>query len=460
MTTSSEKATVVPKWLWLVLTLGQLAFLSWSINQQAWFFPDSDRYAEAAHNLWAHGELYARPWPATVPTGQAVQEYSIRPPGYPLLVLLLGGAEPGKPPLLLLIVQNLLSLLNLSLVLRCWARWARPATKSWYWVLALVLWPAQFIYANALMSEIFLQTALLVLALSGLDFCREPLGRHILRAALALSVALLLKPVFGPFVGVFAVVAAALAWRFRRPAWVLVAMLPLLLSLAYMSWNQQRTGYFHFSSISDINLLHYNAAGVVRQEEGPAAEGQWVATVLQEADTQADFASRQHFIQRRAVAVLRAHPLVYARQHLQGMVTFFLDPGRFDLAQFLRLAPPPGGGLLEQLRAAGTVGVLRTLQGLPLGLLVGLLALAVANTVRLGLAIRGFWRAGSREAELRWGRWWLAVLILYVAFLTGPLGAARFLVPVWPLLLMLALCGLKLPASVAQEVAPVGEHQR
>ncbi len=43
----------------------------------------------------------------------------------------------------------------------------------------------------------------------------------------------------------------------------------------------QRTGYFHFSSIAEINLLHYNAAGVVRQLDGPAAEEKWVAGVLQ-----------------------------------------------------------------------------------------------------------------------------------------------------------------------------------
>jgi hypothetical protein len=40
-------------------------------------------------------------------------------------------------------------------------------------------------------------------------------------------------------------------------------------------------------------------------------------------------------------------------------------------------------------------------------------------------------------------------LVAYVALLTGPLGAARFLVPVWPLWLALALRGLPQGAARA-----------
>ena len=43
---------------------------------------------------------------------------------------------------------------------------------------------------------------------------------------------------------------------------------------------------------------------------------------------------------------------------------------------------------------------------------------------------------------MKTARWLALGLLLYVAMLTGPLGAARFLVPVWPLLLALALVGM------------------
>jgi hypothetical protein len=252
-----------------------------------------------------------------------------------------------------------------------------------------------------------------------------------------------------------------LTWRRKQWSLGLIGAVPLLVAGIYMGWNWQRTGYFHFSSIAEINLLHYNAAGVVRESQGALAEEKWVAGVLEEANAQPSFAARQKLIQSRAWEMLRAHPVIYARQHVQGMGALFLDPGRFDISNFFKLPAPPGGGLLAQARAGGFV---RALQQLPLGLLGGLALVFLANALRLGLAIRGFWYLRDAEPMLRYGRWVAAGLLLYVAVLTGPLGAARFLVPVWPLLLGLALVGLQTGQRVrpleGQEGAAMGEHQR
>ena len=58
------------------------------------------------------------------------------------------------------------------------------------------------------------------------------------------------------------------------------------------------------------------------------------------------------------------------------------------------------------------------------------------------LAVRGFLILATGGKMVQVGRWLAAGLVLYVALLTGPLGATRFLVPVWPLLLALALAGM------------------
>ena len=319
--------------------------------------------------------------------------------------------------------------------------WDGLAAGRWQWAGGLALslsLPGQLIYASAVMSEVLLQTVVLALAAAGALFIRTHQRRYFGAVGAALAVALLIKPVFYPLAAVAAVVGGAVAWRQRRLSLAALGLVPLLATGLYMSWNWQRTGYFHFSSISDINLLHYNGAGVVRQLAGPGAETSWVAEVLRQADAQPTFAARQRLIQTRAVAVLRAHPFVYARQQVQGMAAFFLDPGRFELAQFLRLPPLPGGGLLAQSRAGN---LLAALARLPLGQVALLGLLTLLNVGRLVLAVRGFRRLAHAEPVLRDGRWLAAGLVFYVAVLTGPLGAARFLVPVWPLLLGLVLVG-------------------
>lgn len=429
----------VPAWVWVVLVAAHGLALGWSLHSGTWNFPDTGRYVQAADNYKLYGEVYARPWMGHVPWGQAMQEFTIRTVGYPLVVLGLGG-ETGRPTVLLL-VQNLLSLLNIGMVLNWWANRVQLTTGHWLVaLLGVLLFPAQLIYANAVMSEVLLQTVVMALAVAGWKFIKTRKTRYFVGVAACAIAGLLLKPVFYPLAVVLAGVGILVAWPRRQVQLVVWGLVPLLVVGLYMGWNEQRTGYFHFSSITEINLLHYNAAGVVQYIEGPAAEEKWVMSVLQEADAQPDFAVRQRLIQTRAGAMLWAHPVVYAGQHTQGMVAIFLDPGRFDISQFGGVKPPTGGGMLAQVRAGG---LLRAVRSLPLGLLVVLGLVLVANMVRLVLAARGFWQLGNGEPALRYGRWIAVGLLLYVALLTGPLGAARFLVPVWPLLFGLALAGMK-----------------
>ncbi len=427
----------VPNWVWTVLLGVHVLALAWALHEGAWEFPDSGRYVQAADNMRLHGELYARPWPTMPPHGQAVQEFTIRPIGYPLMVL----AGVGPWPVAMLVVQNLLSLFNIGLVLSFWARWSHPKTSTWGWgLLAVLSFPAQFIYANAVMSEMLLQTVVLGAVGAGLLFINTGKLRYFACVVGALVLACLVKPVFYPLAVGAAAAGGWVAWWRKRPVLGLWAVVPLVVIGAYMGWNKQRTGYFHFSSIAEINMLHYNAAGVVRQIEGPVAEEHWVAAVLREADAQPDFATRQELIQARVRMMLWAHPVVYARQHLLGMAALFFDPGRFDVSQFLRLEVHAGNGLLVQAR---TGRLLQAVGRLPLGLLVLLGGVLLANATRVVLAVRGFGKLRHGGPWLSQGRWIVVGLLLYVALLTGPLGAARFLVPVWPLLLGLALVGLK-----------------
>ncbi|WP_035560975.1 hypothetical protein [Hymenobacter sp. IS2118] len=433
-------AKVVPVWIWAVLIAVHALALGWSLTAEKWYFPDSDRYLQAAENLRIHGQLYARALPVGLLQGEAIQEYTIRPLGYPVALLVLNSA---KQPVLLLIIQNLLSILTIGLVVAYWARWCKPEPKKWGWVVLILLtFPAQYIYANAVMSEMLLQAVVVMLMISALLFIRTKRSRYFAGVMGALVLALLLKPVFYPLAVGLGGMGVLIAWRRRKWVLGLLGLVPLLVTGAYMEWNEQRTGYFHFSSIAEINLLYYNAAGVIRQQTGPAAEDTWVKAVLRKANAQPTFAQRQQLIRKEAVAVLWAHPLLYARQQALGMGAFFLDPGRFDISQFLGLKPPVGGGLLAQVRDGG---LLQALAKLPLGLLGGLAMVLLANVVRLVLAVRGLLLLRRGGPMLRAGGWLAAGLLLYVAVVTGPLGAARFLMPVWPVLLGLSLIGLQGP---------------
>ncbi|MDU0372598.1 hypothetical protein ACFPAF_19510 [Hymenobacter endophyticus] len=427
----------IPRWVLAGLVALHVLALGWQLHTRQPFFPDSDRYVQAARNLRDAGLLYALPLHEEP---LQLQEYTIRPPGYPVFLLLTGGAGTAFPGLTLLL-QNALSLLNLWLTLRWLAR-STGGLHPWQWgavLLLAVLAPAQFIYANVLMSETLLQTAVVVLWLSITKLLAGQWQRRTLsRTAVAAALALLIKPVFWPFAAVFLGIGVVLGWRRRRISLVAISVLPLLAASLWMARNQRQTGYFHFSSISEINLLRYNARGVLQAAQGSAAAEQFVRATLAAAERQPGFAAQQQYVQQHALAVLVQHPGTLVGQELRGVLTFFLDPGRFDVVHFLRLPQTAGSGLLQLLNQRSYAVALGYLQSLPLGLLAGLLLLLSANVARLFLVLKF-----SFNSRYPWAvRLGLVSLVLYVALLTGPLGAARFTVPVLPLLLAAAGAGL------------------
>ena len=426
----------LPLWVWAMLAITHLLGMGWALHERNWYFADTDRYQQMALNVVEHHEAFARPWNGAKPQGQQVQEFTIRPPGYPLVVALLGGL--GSKPVMLLMVQNVLSLLNIGAILSWWKKRVRPTQWQWMGGIVLVLsFPSQIIYANAMMSEMLLQTAVLVLTGCLSAFMMGGKPRYFGASCVALVAALLIKPVFYPLATGIAVLGTVVAYRYKDYRLAIIGAGPLLAVFLYMSWNMQRTGFFHFSSIAEINLLHYNAAGLVRLTEGADREDQWVSQVLRQANAEPTFASRQSTIRRLSMAELAKHPVVYAKQHVRGMGVFFLDPGRFDISQFFKLTTLPGGGLLSHSQAGSLWSALGRM---PLAVLCLLLTVALANAARLVLAVRGFTTLSSGAFEKR-GRWVAVGIILYVSVLTGPLGAARFMVPVWPLLLALSLAG-------------------
>ncbi|MET4108780.1 hypothetical protein [Hymenobacter sp. UYP22] len=442
----------IPRWVLAGLVALHVLALGWQIYTHQPFFPDSDRYVQAARNLRDAGVLYALPLHEKP---LQLQEYTIRPPGYPVFLLLTGGAGTAFPVLTLLL-QNGLSLLNLWLALR-WLAHYTGGLHPWQWgavLLLAVLTPAQFIYANVLMSETMLQTAVVVLWLSITKLLTGQWQQRTLsRAAVAAALALLIKPVFWPFAAIFLAAGVVIGWRQRRVSIVAVSVVPLLAASLWIARNQQQTGYFHFSSISEINLLRYNARGVLQAAQGPAAAEQFVRATLAAAESRPGFAAQQQYVQQHALAVLVQHPGTLVGQELRGVLTFFLDPGRFDVVHFLRLPQTAGSGLLQLLNQRSYAAALGYLRSLPLGLLGGLLLLLSANVVRLFLVLKF-----SFNSRYPWAvRWGLVGLVLYVALLTGPLGAARFTVPVLPLLLAAAGAGLtRGRPSASAEQAQIG----
>ncbi|MFK7970213.1 MAG: hypothetical protein AB8F95_07590 [Bacteroidia bacterium] len=426
----------ISRW-WILLSAIAIAAFIFQLNQQNWLLADSKEYIAASENLFQHGSLYSGDLEAPFRTDYLTK----RPPLYPIIL----GVLVSFP--FLLFVQYLLFLFNLVLSWRI-LRLLTVSQNSAFFILTALSFSV-FIYPGLVMTEVWLQSLLIGAAYGLVLFWLKEKSRGIWITALCIALSLWLKPVTYPLALGMIIFLPFLSWVKKRsiPKAVITALIPLVSALCLGGINYARTSSFHFSSITSINLLQYNAYYTKVRIDGEAEAERWVDAVAAQANTIQDYPSRQQFIQQKAAAVLKENPGTYASLHAKGMIHFFADPGRFDLYHFFNWDRATGKntGLLAIFSSEGYGGIWSYMkaQGFWPLFMLGLSFLG-----KIGLMI------GIASALFRHRRNWPIMLLLlaipfYLALATGPLGASRFAVPVIPLLVVCASLGFNRNVSLS-----------
>ncbi|MEZ4688412.1 MAG: hypothetical protein R3B47_20835 [Bacteroidia bacterium] len=416
---------------WLFLAALALIMLVFQLVQQHWLLSDSGEYLLASENLFKHGTLYCGDLDAPFRTDYL----SKRPALYPVIL----GISPSIP--FLLIIQNLLFALNLWIAWKLY-RMLRPGGNGLPFFSLLAVSFSVFIYPNLVMTEVWLQSLLLGATWSLVMFWLHGKNKHVWWVAALIGISVWLKPVTWPLAMAMLLLLPVLVFVKRKKISLRVLVISALApacALGLGGMNYARTGSFHMSSITSINLLQYNAYYTLLRAEGEAAADLRVDSIAARANKFERDADRQDFIRREAMKSISQHPGTYAALHLKGMVHFFLDPGRFDLYHFFGWKSEGGKntGLLARFSSEGYGGIWAYLksQGLEPLLLLGLSFLGKIAT--LAGIVLACWKMRRQ--------WMLPALLLaipaYLALATGPLGASRFAVPVVPILIVIAAAG-------------------
>jgi len=376
-----------------------LLLLAW-IKQLIWpvWLIDSREFAQAALHIlngrWSScGNLLS--------CGEHWLEATRRTPGYPLIMTLT--LHPAFTTLL-----QLIPALHVPVLVQ---RLSGGSMR----VIALLflLYPLQFFYTAWPMPEIWVQWLLLWAVWSWKE-------RKWQQIPFLLSALLLLKPVFM----ILLPLCLYLIWRERR-MWHLLPMgVFLLVSLL----NQRQTGWFHYSSMGVENAWEYNRRAVMNQvnsAEEIALLGRRHDSLLR----QMNYRERSVFMQQQTREKILAHPVLYGWLHFKGSLAVLFDPGRYDLFAFLHI--DSGKGFMG-IKSGGA-----SYWQQPLPVLVYLLFFLLLRLAVISLALRGI-LTHFRKRET----WVLFGLIALFCAVAGPVGSARYLFPVAPMLFVLAVQGL------------------
>lgn len=407
-----------------VIILVHLIGFAYQTIYQHIYLGDSHEYLLMADNILDHHLFYC----GNPEEDMDLTKLSKRPPVYPLFIALIKMVTPSDTAIIF--IQNLLSIFNILLLLSILKRWKRGSESTA--LILILLCPAQVIYANFAMSEMLLQTFLLLLFSFTDQFLRKGNLKYGLWASLILILAMLTKPVMYPFSLIWLVAGVFYFFRKGRKWVILISLLPIIAAVLYSYWNFERTGHFHFSAITNINLVDYNTYFFLSNAHGAETADSLVNEIYLEADRTENFADRQAALKESALDIIRQSPVSYAIFHLKGALRGFIDPGRFDLFNFFGMEGQTHEGLLYVLNEKGFWAALKVLFNQSLALLMVLMLVFVANVIiALALLFLPLVKGLSKtQISL------LLILPVYAAMATGPLNASRFMLPVMPFIVM------------------------
>lgn len=291
-----------------------------------------------------------------------------------------------------------------------------------FWLISLSM-PLQFFFCGFNMPEIWAE---LGVAIWLFGVYRKKL--HLIGWSSVLLV--LLKPIFIFLIPLNALLSLWLGGTALSRAGLSSWVKPLIAILFLLSWNKS-LGYKGISSVGTNNLYGYNRYMLLSAAKGSSFTDSVYRT---EADLLNKLSNRTEekgeIMRTKFRQSLMNYPLKYAYIHIKGILRMFIDPGRYDAMVFLDW--PVTSGFLG-VKSNHKEGALPWYQW---SFIVFFTLLNVSKFLAMGM---GFF-------TLRFKKMWVIGLSLFIfsySILIGPVGTARYLVPLYPMIWILVFCGVK-----------------
>lgn len=389
---------------------------------QGFYLIDSYGYLMQAENLQFYHTWYAENWNAPL----LIDYFSIRPPLYATVILLL-----NNQVIPLLILQNTLSILSICLAYQFSHKHIPHNRFSNVLIIAAVVcYPAQMIHANLVMTEILFQCCVLLLFTSSYYFLTKPTLTNATVISILLSLGLLLKPISLFFT---VMVFVWLIWRcvFQKTpvSYLLIIILPLLTFHCINKQNKHATGHYHYSSITSINNLKYNARYTLIATYNENIADSIIQNTMSIAAGKLIYKERLQTMDSAALAILIANPISASITWAKGVIAFFIDPGRFDVFHFFRIETKGRPGLMHEMQTKGITAIEPYIQQSSFWVLCMLFVNILWN-IFITVCFVYFILLGKQFSF----RPILFSIVLYIALATGPVGVSRYRVPIYPLL--------------------------
>lgn len=425
---------ILKKTLLFLLIVLHAAVLVYAYCSGNVYMKDSVEYMNQAYNLKHYASWYCGDFNAAVQP----ELYSMRPPLYGFFLMIIQFFSENV--LAVSIIQSLLSIFNLYIAIKLVDRFAPSSSKLIFILAALFFFPSQLIYSGMIMSEMLLQFFIMCSAYFLILYIEKKSLSSLVIFQLAVSCALLTKPVFIAFpvltIILFSILPSLKSFRGKA---LYSCSIPVVFILLISFNNYKHTGYFEYSSITRKLSINYHAFYSVVHDEGNASALLQIDSVQQDASQQTSYSEKAEVLQSGAGRLIGQHLDSYIFLTAKGIFLFFVDHSRYDLETISGKQLSEANGFMEHYKRSGWNGIVDYINHLNFFYLLYLFIAMLFNALLLFGLIR-FTMLYQQPLFLRLV---ITGFILYLAVITGMTGTTRFRLPVFPLLLTANLIALK-----------------
>ncbi len=414
---------------WISLGLIHLVFFCLALSLGNIHLKDSLEYLQQASNIRSHGSWYCGN--LLLPIEPPL--YSQRPPLYGLFLSITNWLSIGEWfPLL---IQNMLSFYNCILALWLFEVITEKKISSIKLLWPMLFFASQFIYANMIMSEVLFQTSWILATYFAIKFLKDFKPIHLIFHQVSITAALLIKPIAYAFPILSTLGLIILVMQKKIPSKIIsTALIPLSGIVIILCVNYYHTSVVEFSSIQRKLMINYNIPQLLSKKMDDKSAIAKVDSVQQLAGT-LSYPDQTKFIDQQCLHFIAQSPITYLSLHLKGVFRFFLDHGRWDLYTFftgVNLDQNTITTLQKSFDSGGISSATSYIISFPKAIVAYLLLVFIMNLLLFIYFMRFlFNKYISKSIRIA-----LALMVFYLAILTGPTGSARFRVPIYPILLV------------------------
>jgi hypothetical protein len=396
-------------------------FLYLRISSNLFFLDDSYDYLKTA-NLLNSGKYFS--------PSDSIAENELstkRPFLFPLFLSLFYGFKTQ----FVLFVQTMFGIFNVYLMFSFLKK--LQLNIPYYFVLFLALTPSIFVYHQLLMSEWLVMT--LIMALVNLVF--KPFTKQSFFIIQLITILLAFtKPVFYPFIYFNFVYFMFVLIKLKK--FTFSIFFPIIILFFYLSFNEYKTNYFHFSSMQNINLIEYNLYYFKAYTTSKEEANVWKSNVYQKANTFKSFKERELFLNKIAKTEIKNNFWNYSFYHFFTSVRGCFDPGRFDLMTYFKKEDGKSG-FLDAFHNK-QFSLAKFFENKEASFLILFLLMGFFQFIKIISFTIYLWQ---NKKTFNFLQIYFFSLLIYYVLITGPVSCSRYMMPFQGLFICLLILFVK-----------------